>query len=115
MHLLADENLDHRIIRGLVTRTPTLDLLTVQDAGLRGHDDRDVLAWAADHGRILLTHDRKTIRDPAYDRVARGLPMPGVLVIPMRHDIGAIINELLMIAECSDAMEWKDQVVFIPL
>ena len=38
---------------------PTLDIVRVQDVGLRTASDPDILAWAASEGRILLTHDRK--------------------------------------------------------
>jgi predicted nuclease of predicted toxin-antitoxin system len=61
MKLLADENLDNTIIRGLLRRNPIIDILRVQDVGLSGVDDPAVLAWAADDNRILLTHDVATI------------------------------------------------------
>jgi predicted nuclease of predicted toxin-antitoxin system len=47
--------------------------------GLSGKDDPTVLAWAASENRILLTHDVATITRFAYDRIVRGLPMPGVI------------------------------------
>jgi len=45
--LAIDENLNNDIVRGLLRRVPELDLVRVQDAGLRGADDPDVLKWAA--------------------------------------------------------------------
>ena len=59
-------------------RQPDLDVVRVQDAGLAGKSDEDVIAWAASEGRILITHDVTTVRQTAYDRIAAGLPMPGV-------------------------------------
>jgi Domain of unknown function (DUF5615) len=47
LKLLADENLDNTIIRGLFRRNPTLDIVRVQDVGLSGKDDPTVLEWAA--------------------------------------------------------------------
>lgn len=61
IRLLADENFDNTIVRGLVRRNPDVDILRVQDIGLSGEDDPTVLAWAADDRRILLTHDVATI------------------------------------------------------
>jgi len=55
--LLADENLDNTIIRGLLRRNLGVDIVRVQDIGLSGEDDPVVLAWAADEGRVLLSHD----------------------------------------------------------
>ena len=55
LRLLSDENFDNHIVRGLVRRLPTIDLIRVQDVGLGQTDDRAILNWAADHGRVLLT------------------------------------------------------------
>ena len=47
---LADENLKGALTRGLLRRQPNLDLVRVQDAGLLGAADPEVLAWAAESG-----------------------------------------------------------------
>jgi predicted nuclease of predicted toxin-antitoxin system len=57
MKFLADENFDNSIVRGLMRRQPDIDIIRVQDVGLSGEDDPIVLEWAAQEGRILLTHD----------------------------------------------------------
>ena len=61
LKFLADENFDNTIIRGLFRHNPTLDIIRVQDVELSGKDDPSVLGWAAQEGRILLTHDVATI------------------------------------------------------
>jgi Domain of unknown function (DUF5615) len=78
LRLLADENFNDSIVRGLLWRRPETDVVRVQDVGLSGANDRLVLAWAAHEGRVLLTPDQKTIPTYAYERVMAGLPMPGV-------------------------------------
>lgn len=67
MKLLADENFDNNIIRGLLRRNPDIDIVRVQDVGLSGKDDPTVLEWAAQENRILLTHDVATITHYAYE------------------------------------------------
>ena len=57
MLLLSDEDFNNRIVRGLLRRFPSLDLLRVQDAGLAGKHDTKVLEWAANENRLVLTHD----------------------------------------------------------
>jgi Domain of unknown function (DUF5615) len=47
LKLLADENFDNTIIRGLFRRNPTLDIVRVQDVGLSGKDNPTVLEWTA--------------------------------------------------------------------
>ena len=68
LRLAADENFDNDILRGLLRRQPNLDIVRVQDIGLRGADDMDVLAWAAGERRVLVTHDAATVTRHAYAR-----------------------------------------------
>jgi predicted nuclease of predicted toxin-antitoxin system len=79
----ADENFNNDIIRGLLRRRPSLDVVRVQDVGLSGADDASVLRWAASEGRIVVTHDVATMTGFVYERLARGEAMPGVVEVPM--------------------------------
>jgi hypothetical protein len=115
IRLLADENLHNNIIRGLRLREPDIDLVRVQDVGLSGADDPTVLAWAAEQGRILLTHDLRTITAFAYERVRAGQSMPGVFEIPRTLSVSAAIEDMLLVATCSTDGEWEGQVQYLPL
>src|SRR5207248_10975362 len=101
LRLLADENFNGDIVRGLLLRQPDLDMVRVQDLGLAGADDPDILAWAAENNRIVLTHDRATMVDYAYERVAAGEGMPGVFILNDRFPIGQAIQETLLMVGCS--------------
>lgn len=111
----ADENLNRKLVTGLRRRTQSLDIVRVQDAGLRGADDPTVLAWAANEDRVMLTHDVATMSRYAYDRVEASLPMPGVLEIPASLPLAIGIEELVLIAEVSLDGEWEGQVRYLPL
>lgn len=115
VHLLSDENFNGDIVRGLFLRQPHLDLLRVQDVGLEETDDPDILAWAAVHNRIVVTHDRTTMPDFAYARVAGGQAMPGVFVVDDHMAMRQAIDELLLIEHCSEQAEWNGLVVYFPL
>lgn len=115
LRLAADENFDNRIVRGLWRRAPELDIVRVQDSGLSGADDPTVLEWAAQEGRVLLTHDASTLTHYAYARVATGKPMPGVFEVPRTVPIGVAIEDILLLAECSLEGEWEGQVRYLPL
>jgi Domain of unknown function (DUF5615) len=55
---LADECLDNDVIRGILRPSPRLDLIRAQDVfEIVGCDDKELLVWAAENGRIVLTHD----------------------------------------------------------
>ena len=115
MRLLADENFDGRVVRGLLRRLPTLDLVRVQDVGLSGADDPTILGWAAGEGRLVLTHDVETMAGFAHDRTAAGLAMPGVVEVPAHVLVRQAIYELLMLATASLPGEWEGQVLFVTL
>ena len=115
LRFVADENFKGSIVRGLRRRQLDLDVVRVQDVGLTKAIDPDVLAWAAEEGRPLLTHDARTITRFAYDRVRAGLPMPGVVEVRQDLPIGRAIEEILILAECSLENEWEGQIVYLPL
>lgn len=115
LRLLSDQNFNGDIVRGLSLRRPELDLIRVQDVGLDVADDPVILEWAAAHDRIVLTHDRATMPDFAYERMAAGRPMPGVFVLNDRLPVRQAIDELLLMDECSEQAEWIGLVIYLPL
>jgi predicted nuclease of predicted toxin-antitoxin system len=113
--LLADEHIARKLLVGLRRVVEDVDIVRVQDVGLRTFDDPTILAWAADAGRALVTQDIRTIPDFAHERVAAGLPMPGIFVLPTMMPVGTAIDELAVIVEASEASEWVSRVVYLPL
>ena len=113
--LLIDENLNHRILRGLRRAAPALDYVIAQNLGLRGAVDPEVLARAADARRIVVSHDLRTIPKYAYERIKAGRPMPGVIAIPDALPIGQAIEELILIVECAQASDLENRVLYLPL
>ena len=112
---LADENLNGGVVRGLRRRMASFDLIRVQDVGLSGATDPQILDWAAREQRVLITHDVRTITRFAYERVRMGLPMPGVVEVSPDLPIGQAIEGLILLAECSLEGEWEGQVRYLPL
>src|SRR5215207_6897130 len=113
--LAADENFNNDIVRGILRRDPTIDIVRVQDAGLTTADDPTVLAWTAQTGRVLLTHDVATITHYAYERVRAGQAMPGVFEVSRTIPLAQAIDDIILIAECSLEGEWEGQVRYLPL
>jgi hypothetical protein len=115
LRLATDEDFNNRILRGVLRRNSDLDIVRVQDAGLLGRGDAEVLEWAATEGRILLTHDVTTMKQHVDERIAAGLPMPGVFELGQDVSIGQAIEDILLLAECSLEGEWEGQIRFLPL
>ena len=81
-----------------------------------GHTpDPIILEWAAQQGRVVVSVDKKTLAVDAWDRVARGLPMPGVAILRILLTIGQAINELELIALAGNPEDFRDQVIYLPL
>ncbi len=115
VRFLADEDFDNTIVRGVIRRMKGIDLVRAQDVGLSGRPDPEVLRWAADEGRVVLTHDVSTMKAHAYARVAQGLTMPGVFAANQLLAVAGVIEAILLIAQCSLEGEWEGQVRHVPL
>jgi predicted nuclease of predicted toxin-antitoxin system len=113
--LLIDENFDQRILRGLKLRLPELDYFITQTIGLGGIDDPELLDWAANEGRVIVTHDVNTMTKFASERLRMGLPMPGVIIVPEQMEISPAIDDLEILIECSTAVDLKNQIQYLPL
>jgi predicted nuclease of predicted toxin-antitoxin system len=112
---LADENFNNDIVRGLLRRQPSLDIVRAQDVGLSGSNDPKVLEWAAQANRVLLTHDVTTITRFAMVRVVAGQPMPGVVEVSRSVPIGIALDDIQLLAETSRDGEWDGLVLYLPL
>jgi hypothetical protein len=113
--LLVDQNFNEHIVDGLTRRDAKLELIHLRDIGQAAADDALVLELAALQGRVLLTHDRRTIPPLAQARVAAGLAMPGVFVVSQAMPIGQAIDELLIATHCLSPNECDRMVIYFPL
>ena len=110
----ADANLNEDIVNGVLRRAPEVDFSTATAAALRASSDLDVLALAAKEGRILVSHDRKTM--PRYfAQFVRTRTSPGLLIISQKTDVLAAIEALFLIWSASEAEEWANTICTIPL
>lgn len=115
LRLLTDQNFNGRILRGLRRRIVSLDVVRAFDAGLASLEDSDLLEWAMKEERIIVSHDVNSMTAFAYDRVRKGLPMPGVLIVPTSMAIGQAIDELEFAVDSFSEAECRDQVIYFPL
>src|SRR3972149_2411369 len=100
--LATDENFNNNIIRGLLIRRLDIDIIRIQDVGLSGEDDPIILDWAVKNNRILMTHDVESIPKFAYERIKSGIVMPGIFIVNQLIPIGRVIDDLLILIECSE-------------
>jgi hypothetical protein len=111
---LADANFNQKIVAGLRRREPSVDFLSARDGGVIGLPDPEVLAIAADAGRILVSHDRRTM--PSHlAQFRRTRTSPGVIVVSQNLDIGLAVEDLLLVWAATNSDEWQDRLGFVPL
>ncbi len=113
--ILADQNFNGRILRGLKSRISDLDCVATYEIGIQKYTDYDLLTFAAQEKRIILTHDSKTFPNFAYEKIAIGENMCGVLIVSDQCAIGQAIDEIEIALICTSESEWENNVTRIPL
>jgi hypothetical protein len=112
---LVDQDFDERIVRGVQRQEPFVEFIFLRDVDLERAGDPEVLAYAADHGLIVLSHDVSTMTAAANEFVVSGRPMCGLCVAHQWKPKARIIDALLEIWGASEAEEYRDQIQFLPL
>jgi hypothetical protein len=115
MRFAADENFDGHILNGLRARLPELDVVRVQDTVMYQSPDDKLLVWLADEGRILLTHDVRTMPRFVYERVHARQPVPGVIEVHKDTPIGVAVDELEVAIGAGTPEDFENQVKYIPI
>ncbi|HEY7126824.1 MAG TPA: DUF5615 family PIN-like protein [Ktedonobacterales bacterium] len=111
----ADEDFNSLIVKQLLKREPLIDFQTTAQAGLQGFPDLVLLARAAEQGRILVSHDLKTMPIHFSAFLASGQHSPGVFLLDQGVPIGTAIEALYLVWEASTPEEWQDQIIHLPL
>jgi Domain of unknown function (DUF5615) len=109
----ADADLRQAIVTGVIRREPNLDFRSANDAKLEGVKDPEVLALAAQDGRVLVTHDRKTM-PTEFGQFITSKKSCGVLILSQNLPIGEAIDAIILIWEASVAEEWLNQIMTFP-
>jgi hypothetical protein len=110
----ADNDLKFGIVKAVRRREPTVDFLSAQEAGLDGVPDPLLLDRAAAEGRVLVSHDRRTMIDHFRDHLAAGKSSPGLLIVSQGSSIGDVVEAVLYVWALSDPAELLDRAYYLP-
>jgi hypothetical protein len=99
----ADADPRQAIVTGAIRRQPKLDFQSAHG----------VLALAAQDGRVLVTHDRKTM-PTEFGQFIISQMSSGVLIISQNLPISEAINAIILVWEASTAEEWINQIMTFP-
>ena len=110
----ADADLNEVLVKATLRREPAIDFETAQAALLAGMNDRDVLALAAGSGRLLVTHDRRTMPGH-FAGIIVAQESTGLLIVPQKLPIARAVEDLVLIWSASEAKEWINRIIALPL
>jgi hypothetical protein len=102
--------------RSLAAGRYPLDIVRIGDPGCLplGAPDDEILAWAADQHRILISLDARTLGRALAERLAGHESSPGVILIWDRQSVANIVDLLLLITHASEAKEWENTLRWLP-
>ena len=105
--LLCDEHVRFDVIHGL--RIQGIDVVSVQDLGLRGRPDPEILAAAGQLGRIVYTSDTDFVR-----LSDSGIPHLGILFHRSRkYSPSSAINVVSLACQVLSPDEMANRVEFL--
>jgi len=111
----ADNDLRRDIVLAVRRQEPAIDFQTAHAAGLDEMDDFAVLLKAAGEGRILVSHDKRTMPKALAAMQLEGVESPGIfLVIPQNAQIQRVSESLILAWAASELEEWQNRITKIP-
>ncbi|MEX2141120.1 MAG: DUF5615 family PIN-like protein [Pirellulales bacterium] len=114
--LLLDECVPFALSQGLRRQCPNRDILQVgePDAPTKGTLDPDLLLFCEAQKRMLVSGDRSTLHEHINLHRAAGNNSYGVALISRGYTFARIVEDLVLILECSSADEWVNDLVYLP-
>ncbi len=110
----ADADFNQTILNATIRSEPLIDFQTAGAAGIRGLGDNEVLAFAAKEGRVLVTHDRRTMPFHFTKFIATN-KSPGVIIVPQLLASNIVVDDLILIWMATEADEWINRLAYFPL
>ena len=116
--LLSDANYNEHVVRGLRRVRSDFSIITAHQVGIDRLSDPDVLAYAARHDLILLTHDTRTMPGHFITFLAQLKPgehCPGVWYTAQNLAAGVAIRAIIEAWLCSAHDEYRNQELRLPV
>src|SRR5262245_1992795 len=88
--------------------------MSAQEAGIDCVPDPDLLVRAAVEGRVLVSHDRRTMIDHFRNHLAAGKSSPGLLIVSQGAALVDVVEAIFYVWTVSDPAELRDQAYHLP-
>lgn len=110
----ADNDLDQRIVVATLRLDPSIDFRTAPAVGLHNMPDDEVLAYASREGRVLVSHDRKTMPEHFGRFLIAGQTSPGLIIVSAKLPVGRAAEWLHLLWEATSAEEYVNSIYDLP-
>ena len=110
----ADGDLKYSIVKAVRQRERGIDFASAVDSGLAGVSDPEILEQAEQEGRILVSHDRRTMLAHFRARLEREKSSPGLFVVSQGAPLQAVVYAIVLTWAASEPSEWRNQVHHLP-
>jgi len=93
-----------------------IDAVRVRDADAPpfGTGDSELLLWAEQAGRILITFDEHTLPVHLADHLRAGRHSPGIFTIRATAHLPDLVEFLVLAAWATEPAEWRDRIAYVP-
>jgi hypothetical protein len=107
---LLDEHVPLILQALLEQMAPEMHVYAIGDgiAPPKGTPDPDILSWIEAQGCFLITNNQATMPVHLQTHLAQGQHVPGIVQLPRRMDIHAIVDDLSLIWGASLPGEFQD-------
>ena len=108
MKFLADEHIESSIVTGL--KLLGIDAISVNEAGKRESDDEEILRFAKENDRVIITRDSNFVK-----LHRKGAAHAGIVFISKFLAIGKTIGEIEKVSVLFESEHIKNTIIYIPL
>jgi hypothetical protein len=85
-----------------------------RDSVSLGTGDPELLRWAEDEGRILISKDVRTMPGHLAKHLAPGRHSPGIMALRPQAPLREVLEFLVLAAYATDPAEWADTHRYVP-
>lgn len=110
----ADADIRQQIVLAVRRLEPSIDFASAADSKLIGTADPHILDFAAREGRVLVTHDRRTMIEHFRNHLEQGKLSPGVFLVSQFAATSAVAEALVMVWSASEITDWENQLRHLP-
>jgi hypothetical protein len=110
---LADEDLHKGIVRAVRRQEPVAEFATIVELGRSSAPDYEVLEFAWQYRWLVVSHDVSTMKAAAAERIADGMGVHGLFIVPQRRALSSVAESLRLIWAASEFEEWRDRTVYL--